>query len=454
MKPWPWLLAAAGLLGLVQQQILLRRPPRLVRVQPALASSGPGALDLRFSRPMDRASLQRGSVLAPQLAHSWLGDGHTLRLLLGPTGPLDGPISLKVAGLDQRQVALVPQLWRWDPRPRIVAVVPVGAGDQLQLQQHDGRWQALSPVWPSISGLEVLADGSGVVLAAADRQGRVQVWRLPLQQRNLAEPGQGLAEPRLGPLERLSSQPLLFAYLSSNQQGELLIQSSSVASGQAQIQLRDASDRSRPLRLDTSGPIRLVPQGGSLVVPHPEGLILMGLPGQPQNRQMLPGNRDLSAFCPSGGRALLVHYRPDFTRSLELVEPGQPPRILWQGREGVAASACAGNGQRVWLLLVDGVGQPRLQLLAINHDGQTLQRKQLKGWEFEPGTTLEFDASRNQLLLALRPLKAPPHRFTAGSAARPEQRRLNAVPALIDGTRLSLKLLAKPIRQAHWLPAK
>jgi len=31
---------------------------------------------------------------------------------------------------------------------------------------------------------------------------------------------------------------------------------------------------------------------------------------------------------------------------------------------------------------------------------------------------------------------------------------LAAVPALIDGTRLTLKLLAKPIRQVHWLPAK
>jgi hypothetical protein len=35
-----------------------------------------------------------------------------------------------------------------------------------------------------------------------------------------------------------------------------------------------------------------------------------------------------------------------------------------------------------------------------------------------------------------------------------ESGRLAAVPALIDGTNLSLKLLAKPIRQAHWLPAK
>ena len=191
-----------------------------------------------------------------------------------------------------------------------------------------------------------------------------------------------------------------------------------------------------------------------MVVPHLEGLILMGLPGQSQNRQMLPGNRDLSAFCPSGGRALLVHYRPDFTRSLELVEPGQPPRTLWQGREGVAASACAGNGQRVGLLLREGVGQPRLQLLAFNHDGQILQRKQLKGWEFEPGTSLEFDPSRNQLLLALRPLGASTYGRGPRPEARPESGRLAAVPALIDGTNLSLKLLAKPIRQAHWLPAK
>jgi hypothetical protein len=108
----------------------------------------------------------------------------------------------------------------------------------------------------------------------------------------------------------------------------------------------------------------------------------------------------------------------------------------------------------VWLLLVDGVGQPRLQLLAINHDGQILQRKQLKGWEFEPGTSLEFDPSRNQLLLALRPLGASTPGRGSRPEARPESGRLAAVPALIDGTHLSLKLLVKPIRQAHWLPAK
>lgn len=455
MKPWSWLLAAGVLLGLVQQQLLLRRPPRLVQVQPALSSSGPGALDLRFSRPMDQASLRNRSALVPSLPHSWLGAGQSLRLLLASGGQLKTPIALQVAGLDQRQVAMVPQRWLWDPRPRLVAVVSLPAGEQVQLQDHDGRWQALSPIWPSVPGFEVLADGSGVVLAAADRQGRQQVWRIPLRQRNLVTAPQGLRKPLVGPAQRLSHHPLLFAYFSSNQQGDLLIQSSSVASGHSQTQLWDFSDRSTALRIETSGPIRLVPQGGAMVVPHPEGLRLMGLPGQPQRRQMLPGNRDLSAFCPTGGRALLVHYRPDNTRSLELVEPGQPPRILWQGTEGVAASACASSGKRVWLLLIDGVGQPRLQILAINQVGQVLQRKQLTGWELEPGTSLEFDPSRNQLLVALRPLGLPEPGFRpgSGSGSGAALGRLAAWPALIDAASLKLRLLSKPIRQAHWLPA-
>ena len=85
---------------------------------------------------------------------------------------------------------------------------------------------------------------------------------------------------------------------------------------------RGASGGRQELQVESSGAIQLVPQGGAMVVPHPEGLILMRLPGQPQRRQMLPGNRDLSSFCASGGRALMVRRRPDFSRSLELVEPG------------------------------------------------------------------------------------------------------------------------------------
>ena len=47
------LLTLATAAVLVQQQILLRRPPRLVQIKPQHLHSGSAGLDLNFSRPMD-----------------------------------------------------------------------------------------------------------------------------------------------------------------------------------------------------------------------------------------------------------------------------------------------------------------------------------------------------------------------------------------------------------------
>ena len=438
--------SGAVALALLQQQLLLRRSPRLEMVRPALASSGPGALDLRFSRPMQIASLTKESQLQPALSHHWLGAGSSPRLLLNPGNTVQSPLHLLLRGKDLRGLSMAPQNWWWDPRPRIVAVVSRDGGEQVQLQDHDGSWQVLSPVWKTVPTLQPLGDGSGVVMAGADSQGRLEVWRLPIKQRNLSPSKQGLAPPQPGSPRRLSRAPLLFAAMSSNRRGDLLLQSASEASGQAETEIWDAKGQHSPLKVETSGPIRLVPQGGAMVVPHPEGLILMRLPGQPQQRQILPGSRDLSSYCPTGGRALLIHHRPDFTRSLELVEPGQPPRSLWQGSEGVTGSACDRSGDRVWLLLIDGVGQPRLQILALNRAGRILNQKVLTGWEQEPGTGLDFDPSRNQLLMALRPL---PNNLDSS----PQTAGIAAKPALIDATTLELSIQNKPIREVRWLPA-
>ena len=464
MKPLPLLMAAGLVLGLAQQQLLIRRPPRLVAIEPALASSGPGALDLRFSRPMELGSVGASSSLSPELAHGWLGEGSQWRLLLSPGARLDQPIELELGGRDRRQLAVAPQRWRWDPRPRMVAVVVVPGGEQLQLRHQDGSWQAISEVWPSIPHLQVLGDGSGLVMATADGKGRLQVWRLAIQQSNLAPANLGLKAPLVGAAQRLSQSHLLFAHMSSNRQGEFLLQSATELSGQAQTQIWNASGGRTELQVESSGAIQLVPQGGAMVVPHPEGLILMRLPGQPQRRQMLPGSRDLSSFCASGGRALLVRHRPDYSRSLELVEPGEAPRILWQGRQAVLGSACARGGERIWLLLMDGMGQPRLQLLALNRSGKILQQKQLNGWQLEPGTKMEFDASRNQLLLAVKAITVRRREIKPIGNARREikaisvepitsEGRQEARPALIDANSLTLRVLDKPIRQVQWLPA-
>jgi hypothetical protein len=113
---------------------------------------------------------------------------------------------------------------------------------------------------------------------------------------------------------------------------------------------------------------------------------------------------------------------------------------------------------------MDGMGQPRLQLLALNRSRKILQRKQLNGWQLEPGTKMEFDASRNQLLLAVKPISIRRSEIKPIGNVRREikaisvesitsEGRHTARPALIDANSLTLRVLDKPIRQAQWLPA-
>ena len=59
------ILAGLGLVALVQQQILLRRLPQLRSVSIQSIRSGAAALDVRFSRPMNRESVAENSRLTP-----------------------------------------------------------------------------------------------------------------------------------------------------------------------------------------------------------------------------------------------------------------------------------------------------------------------------------------------------------------------------------------------------
>ena len=433
------LLAAAGLLAMIQQQLLLRRPPRLLGLQSSTASSGPAALSVRFSRPMQPASLTARSRLQPAHPHQWLGESNPLRLLLTAGQPLTGPIALQIAGLDHRGQALPPQRWIWDPRPRLLAVVPLRHGEQLQLQRRDGRWQALTPPLPRISAVMPLGDGSGIALVSMEPRGQ-RVWRLSLQQTALArQPG---AEPRATGLELLLPEPQLYAHLSSNRRGDLLVQASSTNLGRSRTQIWLRGGERRELPVEASGPMQLLPQGGAVVVPELDGLSLQPLVAGAQvaaaRRQVLPGSRDLSSFCPVSGRALLLRHWPDFRRSLELVEPGQPPRQLWLGSAGVLGSACRLGGERVWLLLSTWRGALQLRLLELNREGRILRQLRLDGWAAEPGTALLYDPTREALLLTLQ---------AAG--------RDQAQPVLIEtaGASLTLRPIAKPVRQALWLPA-
>ena len=113
MKRWGALLLAGLGLALIQQQLLQRRPPRLQRLEPEAPGSALAALGLRFSRPMDGASLRQQLELVPDLPHELLGEGTRWRLQLTGTQAIEGPVELRLGGQDQRGQTLAASHWRW-----------------------------------------------------------------------------------------------------------------------------------------------------------------------------------------------------------------------------------------------------------------------------------------------------------------------------------------------------
>lgn len=439
-RPLPrpiWMsLAGAVLLVLIQQQLLERRPPRLLSIEPQAHSSGPGALDLRFSRPMQRASLAADSRLQPSLAHRWLGEEAQQRLLLLPSQVVDEPLRLSLSGRDRRGRSLPPQQWRWDPRPHLLAVARVPGGEQLKLRGHDGAWQALSPVWARIPSVEPLADGRGVVFLAGDRRGRFQLWKRSLRPRSLVRGEDSPGAPQLGALQRLWHAPLSFAHISSNRRGDLLLQLGGEIPGDEQALWIDAGGRRHTLRLDLAGPVRLLPEGQGMVVPTPDGLELRSLSGQEARPQILPGSRVLTSFCPATGQALLMRHWPDYRRSLERVQPGAAPITLWIGQEAVMAASCNQSGDRLWMLLNRWQGHSTYTLVRLDGRGRIATQRRLDPWIPEPGLPLSYDAAADQLLLTLRRDPREPARA-----------------ALLDGQSLQMRILPEPISQALWLPS-
>ena len=187
-------LTLALALAAVQQQWLQRRPPRLLTIEPAAAGSGLAAVELQFSRPMDGASLQANLQLPADQPHELLGEGNRWRLQLSGTTPISKPLTLQIAGVDQRGNALEPSQWQWEPRPALLASRPAGENEQLLSWQEATGWQKLTNLSGSVHSLLPLGNGSGAALVTATDPLEKQVQRLRLS------PDLTLIEQR--PLER------------------------------------------------------------------------------------------------------------------------------------------------------------------------------------------------------------------------------------------------------------
>ena len=430
------LLAAATVV--LQQQLLLRRPPRLLGVEPQPLQSGRAAVDLSFSRSMHRNNLAAESSLDPALPHRWLGQGNRLRLILEGMTPIDAPIALTLAGRDQRMQPMTPQKRWWDPRPWLLVTRQVEGGEQLQLQDRQGQWHPLSPVWTSLQSLVPLGNGSGVAMVSSNGKGKETIWRKRLTPRNLALSQQQLGVPVQGVVEPLSKGDLLFGHISSNLNGDLLVQTGGLKPGSESLELLLANGERQMLKLPSSGPMQLLPAGGGLVVPGYNGISIQPLKDNGKPPQVLPGSRELGAFCSTSGRAVLIRHWPDYRRSIELVIPGLAPRQLHLGEQAVLAVSCNGSGDRIWAVL--GIWQGRRsqhELVQFNSEGTVLQRRNLAPWSLSPGTGMEHNPVGNDLLMTL---------------TQPDLKGGRA--ALIEADTLRLrKVMDESIKEARWLPA-
>ncbi|TCD57011.1 hypothetical protein [Synechococcus sp. BS55D] len=437
---WHLLIGAAGL-AIVQQQFLLRQPPHLETIAPAPVHSAAAAIDLRFSRPMRIESVLQDSRLQPDRPHRFQGEQRLLRLLLDLEQPLRQPLRLQLGGDDNRGLPLPTTVWWWDPRPHLLVVARTRQGEQLRLRRHDGTWMPLSGLHPRILQVEPLGQGAGVAYVSADAQGYQQGWLQRLQPRSLVPALKRPSFPVRGQTIPLTAPAQMFVHLSADRQGDLLIQTGGQEPGSDQISLLERKGRRRLLDVKPSGTMQLLPSGGAVVLPTDNGLALASLEalqsadGGTERRQLLPGSRDLRAFCSGAGRAVLVRHWPDYRRSLELVIPSQTPRQLWLGEQAVMAASCDAMGTRIWMVLREGGVMSTDTLLQLDQQGQVTGRRSLAPWSLESGTSLGFDPVGQQLLLTLR-------KGVEGVAQ----------PALISLPGLQLTVLDSPVAVARWLP--
>ena len=432
------LLSSFAALVLVQQQLLLRRPPRLVSRTPQPLQSGSAALDLRFSRPMQRESVAVASQLQPNLPHRWQGENTLLRLVINANQTINDSIELTVAGKDHRGQALPPQRWWWDPRPWLLVNRQVDGGDQLQLLGRDGVWIPLSPTLNQIQRIVPLGNGKGAAVIETDKDWKQRLYLLSLLPRNITAQRDELSAPKPEQFLPLVKGQYLFASLSGNLNGDLLVKTGGFSPGSGRTELIKADGQRKILDIKSSGPIHLLPSGGGAVVPTFNGLTLRPLIDNDSPPQILPGARDLGDFCQATGRAVLIRHWPDYRRSIELVIPGLPPKQLWLGEESVMALSCDSSGERIWAVL--GRWQERSskhELVLLDGDGNILRRRSLEPWTLKPSSIMQFDPVGEQLLMTVSQ-----NGWDAGQ------------PAFINANTLEwLKILPISINEAQWLPA-
>ncbi|MCY4360508.1 MAG: hypothetical protein OXC47_07600 [Cyanobacteria bacterium MAG APA_bin_95] len=462
-----WRMVFAGLLlALLQQYGLQQRQGRLLAVRPAVDAAA--VLELRYSRPVDAASLAASVQLVPDVPLSATVDGATVQLRLTQPYRASGPLTVRLGGQDQQGQPLRQVRLRWDPRPLLVGLVSSPQGQRLELGWPDGPWQPVTPWESAISNVLPLRDGRGVVYAAAVD---------PLSRKNrfvAVKPSGVVLGDQPTAWQPVAPRPLpgpttLYSHFSSSNTGLLLLQGVSSAAleqpadhppflrlfqpgrnhGMQWLRRRNqAWKQMAPLDRQPGGPVELLPGGDGMVFPDENGLVVISLPPLPPRRHLLPGNRDLKTFCGAGQRAVVLEHQPDYVKTVELLRPGLAPEVVWEGEAAVLAVACDEIAERIWLLTVDGVlqdGQPRqdVLLLEVQPGHGVVTALHLADHSLSATPILHYDPVTHRLLTVLE---------RTGETQEPRSEAL-LITLTAPGQQIPPQLgsIDKPMDTAYWM---
>ena len=138
----------------------------------------------------------------------------------------------------------------WEPRPALLASRPADEKEQLLSWQEATGWQEVTKLNGNVHSLLPLGNGAGAALVTATDPLEKQVQRLRLS------PQLKLVDQR--PLER---EPVVFASLSTNNAGDLLVQLSKLQQSYAQVDFLECQWQTPPITHDAGGPAAWCPKG-------------------------------------------------------------------------------------------------------------------------------------------------------------------------------------------------
>ena len=144
-----------------------------------------------------------------------------MRLLIAAEQRVTEPIQMNRAGLDQRQEGHGPPDLVVGSIAMAAVTRQLGDGEQVQLQDRQGRWHLLTPIWTKVTKLTPLGDGQGIAVISSDGE----VVQIGCDDSgNSALP---VNDPHCGPQRRSNwscwPSRMLFGHLSSTN-GDLLLQ--------------------------------------------------------------------------------------------------------------------------------------------------------------------------------------------------------------------------------------